>query len=390
MIDMNRLDRPERLDPLQPGGARRLAELEAAGVRIVDVLADDVEDLFRLDFPFIPVGAPEYDATRQRYPERYPTDRRGLDRLATYFFFPWRNVVVAALDEPDFMRLRTARNLFLVTREEQRRFYDSHLAFAGLSVGSAALNTVILSGGSRRVSIADPDVLATVNLNRLAASICDLGEQKTTLARSRVYELNPYAEVYAYKGVTDDNLDDFLGGRSPVDVLIEEMDDLRLKAQVRFAARERGIPVVMATDDGDSALLDVERFDLEPERPLFHGTVPEDTLRNIPEIPSPAERVTIASAIVGLNISTRTQLSMQLVGSQIPTWPQLATGATVSGASVCYVARRIVTGQHMPSGRYRVSLDKALDPMYDNSGAIAERRTKTEDFKIGLELIFGA
>ena len=29
----------------------------------------------------------------------------------------------------------------------------------------------------------------------------------------------------------------------------------------------------MATDNGDNIILDVERFDLEPERPILHGLI---------------------------------------------------------------------------------------------------------------------
>jgi tRNA threonylcarbamoyladenosine dehydratase len=358
-------------------------------ISVRDTLADDLEDLFKLHFPFINPASPEYLITRARYADHYPWQEPALSSGGDWFYFPWRRTLVRLPDEPRYQELRTARNLFLVTRQEQADYYASHVAFAGLSVGSSALNTLVLNGGAKTVSIADPDVLATVNLNRLNASVCDLGVSKVTLARRRVLELNPYAVVHSYPGVDDANLAAFLGGSEPVNALVEEMDELRLKAVVRFAARDRGIPVVMATDDGDSALLDVERFDLEPDRPLFHGTVPEDVLRNIPLEPSPAQRVTIASAIVGPNISTRTQNSMQLVGNQIPTWPQLATAAAVSGAAVTYAVRRIVTGQDMPSGRYRVCLDAALDTDFGTSEALAQRVLNTADFERGLELIFG-
>ena len=42
-----------------------------------------------------------------------------------------------------------------------------------------------------------------------------------------------------------------------------------MKLLVREMARERRIPVLMETSD--RGVLDVERFDLEPDRPIFHG-----------------------------------------------------------------------------------------------------------------------
>jgi len=41
------------------------------------------------------------------------------------------------------------------------------------------------------------------------------------------------------------------------------------KIESRYKARELHIPVVM--DTNDRGMLDVERFDLEPERAILHG-----------------------------------------------------------------------------------------------------------------------
>ena len=62
-------------------------------------------------------------------------------------------------------------------------------------------------------------------------------------------------------------MDEFFDG---LDLVIEECDSLDMKVRVREEARARGIPVLMETSD--RGLFDVERFDVEPERPLFHGT----------------------------------------------------------------------------------------------------------------------
>ena len=155
---------------------------------------------------------------------------------------------------------------------------------------------------------------------------------------------------------------------------------MRMKAALRFAARDRRIPVVMAADDSDSAVVDVERFDLEPDRPLYHGLVDEDELRDLPAEPSADQRIAMLDALLGTAFGPRTQSSFQQVGARIPQWSQLATGATVSGAAITYVARRILTGQSMPSGRHRVCLDALLDPDFSSPEAAAGRRRTSSGY----------
>jgi tRNA threonylcarbamoyladenosine dehydratase len=287
--------------------------------------------------------------------------------------------------------LRTARNQFLITQEEQEKFYKATIGIAGLSVGSSAVNSIILSGGGGNLHIADNDTLAITNLNRLHSSVCDLGRNKAIIAARRVFEINPYNNITLFTdGLNFDNIDSFLNEKGEkLDVYIEEMDNIKLKIDSRFKARELGIPVVMASDNGDNAIIDVERFDLEPNRPLFHGSVAESILHNVPVQPSMAEKVRLADKIVGPNVTPRMQLSLTRVGTQLPAWPQLGNAATLSGVAVSYVVRQIVTGQEMPSGRYEVNLDALIDPTYHNEASINSRKQHTEDFIQGFKLLYG-
>ena len=58
-------------------------------------------------------------------------------------------------------------------------------------------------------------------------------------------------------------------------MVVDECDDLEMKVRLREHARAAGRPVVMATSH--RGMLDVERFDLEPERPTFHGLLGDVT-----------------------------------------------------------------------------------------------------------------
>ena len=44
-----------------------------------------------------------------------------------------------------------------------------------------------------------------------------------------------------------------------------------MKVALREAARLARVPVVMLANLGDNVLVDIERYDLEPDLPIFNG-----------------------------------------------------------------------------------------------------------------------
>ncbi|WP_024802832.1 ThiF family adenylyltransferase [Nocardia sp. BMG51109] len=342
--------------------ANRIAALlrPESGYRLVDAWPIALPELAVMDRPALAAGTPEADRRLAAYVADAHADGRALDRVTRYVVYPWRRTVVRLPDPEHFRRLRTARNRVLVTSEEQQRWSTALIGVAGLSVGAAALTTCALTGASR-FRIADADVLGCTNLNRLVASVCDLGEPKLTLAHRRVLELDPYSEIAGFPGgYTPRSADEFFGRTDRLTVLIEEMDDFAMKVDIRLRARSRGIPVVMATDHGDNAFLDVERFDLDPEYPLWHGKAAH--LAHVPsaDLRDRRRRQEFAAAIVGGDITTRTRDSLAQIGRTLPSWPQLGTAASLAGVLAALAARYIACGGTLPSGRYRVDVDDIL------------------------------
>jgi len=304
--------------------------------------------------------------------------------------FPWRSTIVRLPGADLFWRLRTARNRYLIDESEQRQWSAALIGIAGLSVGASVLAASSLTG-ARRFRLAEGDTLGPTNLNRLTGSVCDLGEPKLTLAMRRTFEADPYSDIQAFPaGYTPGTADAFIGsgGTERLTVLVEEMDDLALKVGIRVKARAARVPVVMVTDNGDNAILDVERFDQDPGYPLFHGLA-GDLAANPADLNDPIQRVNIASAIVGSQITPRTRFSLTQVGRTLPSWPQLGTAATAGGALGALASRYIACGVPLESGRYRVDLDETLI----GAGARASSRWNELDeagFLAGLKAVYGA
>lgn len=320
---------------------KAIDELLAGGYTYVDGWVSALEDLDKLD-------------ALSAEPTVYQRDQ--LDLHSRYVAYPWRHTLVRVPEDHIFHRLRTARNCYLITDDEQQRWSSATIAIAGLSVGGSVLSVCALSG-ARDFRLADPDTLGPSNLNRLVGSVCDLGEPKTTLAYRRVLEADPYATVTTFAdGFSTANAPDFFGGQNTpkASVVLEEMDDIARKVELRRLARAAGVPVIMVTDNGDNVIIDVERYDLDPDYPLFHGRAGELLDLTEEELQDKDKRVELAGRIVGHDVEDRLTLALSQVGLTIPSWPQLGTAASLAGVVGAIAARKLVCGDDLPSGRCHV------------------------------------
>ena len=286
---------------------------------------------------------------------------------AHWAWFPWRRTLVSVPPAAAFRRLRLDRNRNKITQAEQDRFAGLRIGVVGLSVGHAIAHTLAQEGLCGSLRLADLDSIELSNLNRIPASVCDLGVNKAVVVARRVAELDPYLPTEVFpEGLTEECIGEFFEG---LDLVIEECDSLDMKVRIREKARECGIPVLMETSD--RGLFDVERFDLERGRPLFHGLlgdVTPDTLRGL----STTDKAPHVMRILQTGqLSARMAASMVEIDRTVSTWPQLAGDVQLGGATVAAAVRRFGRGEDLPSGRIRVDLDRSLDGLGSSDCAMA-------------------
>jgi tRNA threonylcarbamoyladenosine dehydratase len=344
-----------------------------------DLFDHALDELFEIEFPWLKPGNAVFNRTKQQWLEGWkaigPFKNQGQ-----WAYYPWSKQLVHFPPEEVFKRLRTARNRNLITEEEQVTFQNKCVGIAGMSVGSNILNSLVLVGGPRHLKISDPDTISIPNLNRLMAPASAVGLNKAVYFGRRTVEVDPFIKVDVYdKGLTPSDFESFFN-QPKLDLFIEEMDDPYLKVESRKMARKLRIPVLQAADNGDGALIDVERFDLEPDRPLFHGRFEGVMdLNSISEKLTFAQKLTMIANIVHLEEATpRAQSSLQEVGSVLNTWPQLGTAALTCGIALTYIARRILLGEPMPSGRYHLTWEESLVPGYNASTKKQARQQHTQ------------
>lgn len=350
--------------------------------RIVDRYDLLLEDLFLIRnprFKFIKDHTSEVQAFTEEYRAGKP-----LEEAGEWFFFPWNGTLAHYLPDEEHQEIRTARNRNIITKEEQKKFYGLRVAYAGLSVGSHGAMTVALMGGARDIKIADPDEVSPSNLNRIRFDFLAVGSKKTALIREYLWQLDPYMRIESFDdGVTAATIDRFL---SDVDVLVEETDNLEYKIALRLAARERGIPVIMATDNGDGVIVEVERFDLDRTTQLFNGALGDITLEEFKTFP-PQELPKLATKVAGADLVVpRMLLSLKEVGQTLYSWPQLGDAATLSGIAIAYCLRKIALKEPLGEGKKEINMDAIFDPTYASAEATKSRDEIRTMFKKAIGL----
>lgn len=352
--------------------ARFKVLLEDGSIRaIADDFEEEQRELYGIRHPDR-VHAPGFAESFATHYAKLTNERPPYEQ-GCWAYFPWSGTASHILPEREYHAVRTARNRNLVTEEEQRRFYDAHIGIGGLSVGSSVAFALALSGGAKHMKLADMDRLALSNTNRVLAGADRLGMLKVEMAAQTLYELNPYAEIELYpEGLSPKNIGAFCEG---LDVIVDELDNLAVKYLIREEARKRKLPVVMAADNGDNAVVDIERYDLDPDLAFFHNRLGETSYEKLKSLDKFDIGRHITKHVGPENVTERMQQSLLEMGKSIVSWPQLGIAAMVNGAAVAYCVRKIVNGQPLENDRALISLDEKLVP---NHSAKEERAKRAE------------
>ncbi|MDN3203170.1 Rv1355c family protein [Algoriphagus sediminis] len=290
------------------------------------------------------------------------TDR---DSYGNWVYYPWKNIVTRLLPEEDFIRVRTQRNNYKITHEEQAILREKKVGIIGLSVGQSIALVMALERSCGEMRLADFDHLELSNLNRIKAGVPDLGRAKTVIAAREISEIDPYLKLTIYEdGITEDNIDSFLTADGQLDLLVDECDSLDVKILARERAKHFGIPVMMETSD--RGMVDVERFDVEPEREILHGYLEGVSRKELSGLTNP-QKVGVGLKITGVEtLSPRMKASLLEIGETISTWPQLASAVFLGGATIAHIGRRVLLNESVKSGRFYVDLDEII-ALHENS-----------------------
>ncbi len=347
--------------------------------RVIDTYDQQLKELFILRNPALHITSSKF---KQKFADFQKETLTGQEswQAGRWIYLSWRHTLIHLLEDKDYQTVRTGRNRHLITPNEQEIFYNSTIGIAGLSVGNSIALSIVLSGGGRHIKLADPDTLELTNINRIRTSLTEITEPKVYLTARQIYELDPYADIQLFTaGITSKNINDFC---HDLDIIIDEIDNLPIKIELRKQARKHKIPLVMATDNGDSGIIDIERHDQSSDIKFFHGRAGPDIEQQVKQpLPPPVVGRIIGEKLIGYDlIEPRLQKSLLEIGQTIPTWPQLGTTTLLNGAAVAVAIRRILTNQPVINNRAVLSLSSWLIPDYNHAETVKQRTASTQEF----------
>ncbi len=320
---------------------------------IIDYFERQLIDLYKCRYP--------QDINLKNYKQFYKeyTLDKPFESLGSWVFYPWKNSLVHLLPELEFIEVRTNRNQLKLEPQEQALLATKTVGIIGLSIGQSIAVTLAMERIAGSLKLADFDSLDLSNLNRLRSSVFNLGENKAILAAREIAEIDPYIHVEVFdQGLTSDNMSSFFEGSKPLDILLEVCDGFEMKVQSRLQARNYNIPVIMETND--RCMLDIERFDLEPERPLFHGLINDDEINQMTEW-TPQQKMEVLFKIVNFQeLSTGMKKSLPEIGKTLKSWPQLASEVMLGAGVSSWAARKVLLGHSIQSGRHYIDLEKQI------------------------------
>ena len=152
-----------------------------------------------------------------------------------------------------------SRTELLIGKEAIKRLHKARVAVFGIGgVGSFVVEGLVRAGIENFVLV-DDDKVCLTNINRqLIATRKTVGKYKVEVAKERILEINPNANVEVYqeffmpdsKGIIDDN----------IDYIVDCVDTVTAKIELVVRAKKLNIPIISSMGTGNK--LDPTQFEV--------------------------------------------------------------------------------------------------------------------------------
>lgn len=320
---------------------------------IVDLYVSQLKELFEITNPHL-IYSENFNTAQDKFVKKIIGSNPEIK--GNWVYFPWNGNFVHMINATDYLNLRTNRNKLLINDTEQQKLRNSTVAFLGLSIGGNMAVSLAYSGIAKNMKLAEYDSLSTSNLNRLRATIYEVGLPKIQITANKIFEIDPYANLIGFnQGITLKNLDIFFDKDPRPQLIYEACDDFKMKVKIRLEAKKRRIPLVMLTSLGDSLLVDVERYDINPNLEIFNGRVGLITEEILAKEITEENKKKFAIMLVGKeNVPERAIETIKGIGKKFVGRPQINSTVTVGSGIAAFLAKEILLNNSQFSGRSKL------------------------------------
>ena len=151
------------------------------------------------------------------------------------------------------------RTELLIGKENVEKLKKKTVAIFGLGgVGSYVLESLVRAGIQNFILV-DNDKIDITNINRqIIATSKTIGKPKVEVAKKRILEINPKANVKVYQIFFDKNSTEILN--KDIDYIADCIDSISSKIELVIMAKELDIPIISSMGTGNK--LDPTKFEV--------------------------------------------------------------------------------------------------------------------------------
>lgn len=148
------------------------------------------------------------------------------------------------------MESQFSRTELLIGKSGVEKLNKSKVAIFGIGgVGSFVVEGLARAGIGNFILI-DNDIISLSNLNRqIIATRSTLGKNKVEIARERILEINPNANVEIYKEFFLPNTEGILD--ESIDYIVDSIDTVTAKIELVIRAQKLNIPIISCMGTGN-------------------------------------------------------------------------------------------------------------------------------------------
>lgn len=152
-----------------------------------------------------------------------------------------------------------SRTELIIGKEAMEKLHRTQIAIFGIGgVGSFVLEGLARAGVENFILV-DNDVVSLTNLNRqIIATTKTIGKSKVEVAKQRVLEINPNANVEIYKEFFMPDSKDFFDENT--NYIIDCIDTVTAKIELIIRANKLNIPIISCMGTGNK--LDPTKFEI--------------------------------------------------------------------------------------------------------------------------------
>ena len=301
--------------------------------------------------------------------DKFLRERTKIER-GVWVYYPKNNDLVKFAPEYWHRTALVMRNSTLLRDQQmklswleiRKKFESTVISIAGCSVGSNIAYAIAGDIRPKHMKIADYKQYNISNANRARIHYSEFGENKARVVAENIHSNDPFMGISVFdEGINKNNVHDFIMGNKrakdpPSDVIIEEVDDPDVKILIREIARENRIPVIMGTDIGSVAQIDLSVFHKNENLPLTTCGMSDMDLyqkRDLwkADLASRDKFLDFAFALVGKNYEMSPEFA-NIVNKSEPDLfagtPQLGSTAMIVGGLVAEITARLILGFALP------------------------------------------